>query len=56
MAGHVQLEAVSQLTIFSRVEPRHKTKLVELLKSQASSFPTDPSACFPNLCLIIVSQ
>jgi len=35
MPEHVQVEAVSQVTIFSRVEPAHKTRLVELLKGQA---------------------
>ena len=43
MPEHVQLEAVSQLTIFSRVEPSHKTKLVELLKSQVGSLSTSHS-------------
>ena len=29
-----QLEAVSTMAVFSRVEPQHKTRLVELLKAQ----------------------
>lgn len=37
MTPQEQEAAVHQLTIFSRVEPSHKTKLVELLRSQVSS-------------------
>ena len=29
-----QLEAVANMTVFSRVEPQHKSRLVELLKAQ----------------------
>ena len=34
MSHERQLEATNTMCVFSRVEPRHKTKLVELLKSQ----------------------
>ena len=34
MTPHAQANAVSQLVVFSRVEPSHKTRLVEVLKSQ----------------------
>ena len=36
-----QKAVINQLTIFSRVEPSHKTRLVELLKSQVGY----PSGC-----------
>ena len=34
MSEQDQREAISHLMILSRVEPSHKTRLVELLKSQ----------------------
>ena len=38
MDSQEQRAVINQLTIFSRVEPSHKTRLVELLKNQVRPF------------------
>ena len=50
MTSQEQESAVDQLTIFSRVEPAHKTRLVELLKGQVcASSPANQITCLDGI-------